>query len=227
MSELNVNVVNTSIGTTIASSATINPWTVGGEYFQVSGTTTITGFAAAPKAGVTRTMVATGAFKLQCNTTSFIVEGLDNGVVYTVGVGELIDIIAVTTSVFRLKPSRLVSTLAVGNLGMQAYACRAWVSFNGTGTVAIRASKNVSSITDSGSGLYRINFTAPMEHSSYAVATSSRQDGDANENAYGLRVSRLADITTTGVTVAHGYFDFTASVNRYTDCQYAYAVIFA
>jgi hypothetical protein len=31
-----------------------------------------------------------------------------------------------------------------------AYGCRAWVNFNGTGTVAIRASGNVSSITDNG-----------------------------------------------------------------------------
>ena len=37
------------------------------------------------------------------------------------------------------------------------YACRAWVNFNGTGTVAIRASGNVSSITDNGIGLYSGN----------------------------------------------------------------------
>ncbi len=37
------------------------------------------------------------------------------------------------------------------------YACRAWVNFNGTGTVAIRASGNVSSITDNGTGRYRGN----------------------------------------------------------------------
>jgi hypothetical protein len=40
------------------------------------------------------------------------------------------------------------------------YACRAWVNFNGTGTVAIRASGNVSSITDNGTGIldYTVNF---------------------------------------------------------------------
>jgi hypothetical protein len=37
--------------------------------------------------------------------------------------------------------------------------CRAWVNFNGTGTVAIRASFNVSSITDNGTGDYTVNFT--------------------------------------------------------------------
>jgi hypothetical protein len=38
-----------------------------------------------------------------------------------------------------------------------AYGCRAWVNFNGTGTVAIRASGNVSSITDNGVGDYTVN----------------------------------------------------------------------
>jgi hypothetical protein len=46
--------------------------------------------------------------------------------------------------------------------------CRAWVNFNGTGTVAIRASFNVSSITDNGTGTFAINFTTSMPDTSYA-----------------------------------------------------------
>jgi hypothetical protein len=49
------------------------------------------------------------------------------------------------------------------------YACRAWVNFNGTGTAAIRASGNVSSITDSGAGTYRANFTTAMEDTDYSA----------------------------------------------------------
>ena len=49
------------------------------------------------------------------------------------------------------------------------YACRAWVNFNGTGTVAIRASGNVSSITDNGPGDYTINFTTAMPDANFAV----------------------------------------------------------
>jgi hypothetical protein len=49
------------------------------------------------------------------------------------------------------------------------YACRAWVNFNGTGTPAIRASGNVSSITDKGVGSYGINFVTPMPDVNYAV----------------------------------------------------------
>jgi len=49
------------------------------------------------------------------------------------------------------------------------YACRAWVNFNGTGTVAIRASGNVSSITDNGVGEYTVNFTNAMPDANYVV----------------------------------------------------------
>lgn len=49
-----------------------------------------------------------------------------------------------------------------------AYGCRAWVNFNGTGTVAIRASGNVSSITDNGTGDYTVNFTNSMPDASYS-----------------------------------------------------------
>ena len=46
--------------------------------------------------------------------------------------------------------------------------CRAWVNFNGTGTVAIRGSFNVSSITDNGTGDYTVNFTTAMPDANYA-----------------------------------------------------------
>jgi hypothetical protein len=47
------------------------------------------------------------------------------------------------------------------------YGARAWVNFNGTGTVAIRASGNVSSITDNGTGDYTVNFTTSMPDVNY------------------------------------------------------------
>ncbi len=47
------------------------------------------------------------------------------------------------------------------------YACRAWVNFNGTGDVAIRAAGNVSTITDNGPGDYTVNFTTAMVDANY------------------------------------------------------------
>jgi len=55
--------------------------------------------------------------------------------------------------------------------------CRAWVNFNGTGTVAIRASFNVSSITDNGTGNYTVNFTTALADANYAVCATSGQSG--------------------------------------------------
>jgi hypothetical protein len=55
--------------------------------------------------------------------------------------------------------------------GMTGIA-KAWVNFNGTGTVAIRSSFNVSSITDNGTGSYTVNFTTALPNTDYsALAT--------------------------------------------------------
>jgi hypothetical protein len=51
--------------------------------------------------------------------------------------------------------------------------CRAWVNFNGTGTVAIRASFNVSSITDNATGDYTINFTNAMPDANFSVVSTA------------------------------------------------------
>jgi hypothetical protein len=53
------------------------------------------------------------------------------------------------------------------------YACRAWVNFNGTGTVAIRESGNVSSITDNSTGNYTVNFTTAMPDANYAIISTN------------------------------------------------------
>jgi uncharacterized protein (AIM24 family) len=70
-----------------------------------------------------------------------------------------------------------MSTLKVSTLqnlsGTEVYTCKAWVNFNGTGTVAIRASGNVSSITDNGTGNYTINFTTALSDANYATVCSS------------------------------------------------------
>jgi hypothetical protein len=68
-----------------------------------------------------------------------------------------------------------------------AYGCRAWVNFNGTGTVAIRASGNVSSITDNATGNYTINFTTAMPDINYCVCSNGSP-------AYGV-----ADFTSVGL----------------------------
>jgi len=65
------------------------------------------------------------------------------------------------------------------------YACRAWVNFNGQGTVAIRASGNVSSITDNGTGDYTVNFTTAMEDANYSPVVSM-EGAFVNAGDYGV-----------------------------------------
>jgi hypothetical protein len=63
------------------------------------------------------------------------------------------------------------TALSTASGSAPSYSARAWVNFNGTGTVAIRASGNVSSITDSGTGDYTVNFTTAMADANYAAVT--------------------------------------------------------
>jgi hypothetical protein len=101
-----------------------------------------------------------------------------------------------------------------------AYGVRAWVNFNGSGTVAIRASGNVSSITDNGTGNYTVNMTTAMPDVNYAVTTAGGglstvrallTLGNATQNAarttssfvvYGYNESDLVDADIPQANVA-------------------------
>lgn len=61
--------------------------------------------------------------------------------------------------------------------GVEVYTAKAWVNFNGTGTVAIRAAGNVSSITDNGVGDYTVNFTTAMADANYSAVANSGDTG--------------------------------------------------
>ena len=67
--------------------------------------------------------------------------------------------------------SNLAGTQSVPVATVAQGSAKAWVNFNGTGTVAIRASFNVSSITDNGTGNYTLNFTNAMPDANYGVST--------------------------------------------------------
>jgi hypothetical protein len=103
-----------------------------------------------------------------------------------------------------------MSTLRVNTLqntsGVEVYTAKAWVNFNGTGTVAIRASGNVSSITDRGTGQYTVNFTTAMPDANYAVNATL-----GGGNAYiGTAVSfSTSSVQMNGWTDASGFFDST------------------
>ena len=81
------------------------------------------------------------------------------------------------------------------------YMCRAWVNFNGTGTVAIRASGNVSSITDNGTGDYTVNFTTALVDANYSavgsLGTGSTGGESMNPSIYASGSLRLTTTVNT------------------------------
>jgi hypothetical protein len=68
-----------------------------------------------------------------------------------------------------------------------AYGCRAWVNFDGS--ASIRASANVSSITDNGTGDFTINFTTAMPNANYAVTCNAADVNTSSLGGIGLRAS--------------------------------------
>jgi hypothetical protein len=67
-----------------------------------------------------------------------------------------------------------VASLSTASGSAPSYSARAWVNFNGTGTVAINGNGNVSSITDNGTGDYTVNFTTAMSDTNYSVVATKQ-----------------------------------------------------
>jgi spore coat protein CotH len=111
-----------------------------------------------------------------------------------------------------LKVNTLTDTAATKSVPIEDVVngvARAWVNFNGTGTVAIRASYNVSSITDNGTGKYTINFANAMSTANYAIVGISTSATTTNVSGGTLvlvatAATGAATKTTTAVQVGTG-----------------------
>ena len=89
---------------------------------------------------------------------------------------------------------------------IQQGRAKAWVNFNGTGTVAVRDNFNVSSITDSGTGVYTANFTTAMANANYASVVST---GNNDKGRYGIMID--SDDKTTSACKIFGFQTSTGS----------------
>lgn len=103
---------------------------------------------------------------------------------------------------------------AIGTGGINgAQLAKAWVNFNGTGTVAIRDSYNVSSITDNGTGDYTINYGTALNNSNYAISgiTDYNESGlhrvivyrsglSHQYNTLGVRIQIIAQVGSSDAT---------------------------
>ena len=91
-----------------------------------------------------------------------------------------------------------------GNGTQTGTLCRAWVNFNGTGTVAIRASFNVSSITDNGAGDYTVNFTTAMPDANISVAGSAKESDSGTTDTLFKIVEVASNPSASSVRVMTG-----------------------
>lgn len=111
------------------------------------------------------------------------------------------------TDVMRVKADNSVEFPGgcTGSADDEKRRCTAWVNFNGTGTVAIRDSYNVSSITDNGTGDYTVNFAAAMANANYQVSASVGPTNGSTPNGVvigaGPALGTNVDPTTAGFRV--------------------------
>lgn len=88
---------------------------------------------------------------------------------------------------------------------VEMYLAKAWVNFNGTGTVAIRAAGNVSSITDNGTGDYTVNFASGVfSTADYCVVLTADVKAAAAPNTSGgflSAISRNAHPSTASIRI--------------------------
>ena len=84
------------------------------------------------------------------------------------------------------------------------YPCRAWINFDGTSTVTIRASGNVTSVTDNGTGDYTVNFTTAMTDANYSIQlTAGFQDSTAADYN---NMSKVVQVTASAVRFKTGFY---------------------
>jgi hypothetical protein len=94
------------------------------------------------------------------------------------------------------------ASAAIADSKLTGTTCKAFVNFNGTGTVAIRASYNVSSITDNGTGDYTVNFTTALADANYCI-TGTMGDYIPTNTARSVSVSTATAPSTSAVRIVN------------------------
>ena len=99
---------------------------------------------------------------------------------------------------------------------------KAWINFNGTGTIAARDSFNVSGITDNGTGQYTVTFDTDFANINYAIAlTSSADNGTPNTGG-----STCVDQTTLPVVGACRFIVINTATGATVDNEVQSAIFF-
>jgi len=100
------------------------------------------------------------------------------------------------------------------------FSCRAFVNFNGTGTVAIRASGNVSSITDNGTGDYTVNFTTAISDANYSSIASCSPSAGPNQRIVVMNFGAQSNTIVAPTTSACRFS--TSALGASADVEYVH-----
>lgn len=95
------------------------------------------------------------------------------------------------------------------------YMCRAWVNFNGTGTPAIRASGNVSSVADGGTGNFSIYFSTAMPDANYCAVTGTGPAAGTGNKQPDMTINSQSTSLVNIITTGAGTFSYTDNVLNY------------
>ena len=112
------------------------------------------------------------------------------------------------------------------HLSKPAYFARAWVNFNGTGTVAIRANGNVSSITDYGTGYYGVNFSTAMIDANYAPVAMGKSTTSSYGQSFTTNTHQSHTQTTSQVRIVNSYQDDNSNGVTYVDSAYMFVAVY-
>jgi hypothetical protein len=120
-----------------------------------------------------------------------------------------------------------IATTAFVTAAIPTNNVKAWVNFNGTGTVAIRGSMNVSSITDNGTGDYTVNMTNALADINYTAVASGSLDGSSAAWTIGFSfsMSTLPFVQAPTTTTARFTFSSTTNAANRLDPQYGNIVV--
>jgi hypothetical protein len=206
------------------SDATINLPTVTGGAFVVSDASGNVGIGTDSPTGrlELKSASATQVFRTDESTSTYTyTQGLDDTSVYFQSSSNSRGFRWISgltpTERMRLTQSGLLQFNSGYGSVATAYGCRAWVNFDGTGTVAIRASGNVSSITDGGTGTYTVNFSTAMPDVNYAAVASAGNDAASDRvtstgqatystTACGIRTATTSSVASDAAIVSFAAF---------------------
>lgn len=206
--DTNDRAINESEGSSVASSSSTNIWQTDGNTVHVTGTTTITSFATAPRVGAIRRVIVDGVLTLTDNS-SLILPGDAN---ITTAAGDAFIVYAETTSIARV----LYFTKAAGAGATEAQqeaasssdvfatpatqhfhpsAAKVWSKYDQI-SVAINASYNVSSITDHATGDYSIDINNVFSGIDYGIGGMTESNGLGNSRG-GFMVNKASSSPPT------------------------------